>query len=117
MQIRGCTQEGLIAEIIIFDYEKDTDCATCEMGLHPPMGTPHVLVNGTIVIRHSPLLKGVNHGQAIWYEPYRTDHYREQAEEPAVPRVLAVACLAHWVTITRKMMGGRYGMSNQSQQK
>ncbi|PQP33323.1 hydrolase, partial [Desulfobacteraceae bacterium SEEP-SAG9] len=65
MQIRGRMQEGMVADITIFDPENVTDNATYKNGMVPSTGIPYVIVNGTIVVKNSKVLKGVNPGQPI----------------------------------------------------
>jgi len=67
MQERGRLQQGMVADITIFDPEKVTDNATYEKGTLPSTGIPYVVVNGTIVVKDSEVLKGVNPGQPIRY--------------------------------------------------
>jgi N-acyl-D-glutamate deacylase len=53
MKVRGRMQEGMVADIVIFDPETVREGSTYkggEAGL-PPMGLPHVIVNGTFVKR------------------------------------------------------------------
>ena len=69
MQERGRMQEGMVADITIFDPEKVTDHATYEKGTLPSTGIPYVVVNGTIVVKDSKVLKGVNPGQPVRYAP------------------------------------------------
>ena len=68
MQERGRMQEGMVADITIFDPDKVTDNATYEKGTLPSTGIPHVIVNGQIVVKDSKVLAGVNAGQPIRYE-------------------------------------------------
>jgi N-acyl-D-glutamate deacylase len=72
MQKRGRLQEGMIADITIFDPETVTDKATYEKGTLPSAGIPYVVVNGTVVVEDSKVLKGVNPGQPIRYEPEKS---------------------------------------------
>ena len=65
MQVRGRMQEGMVADITIFDPKTITDKSTYAKGTIPSSGIPHVIVNGVIVMRDSEPLKGVNPGQAI----------------------------------------------------
>ncbi len=65
MQERGRMQEGMVADITIFDPDTITDNATYAKGTIPSSGIPHVIVNGVIVMRDSEPLKGVNPGQPI----------------------------------------------------
>jgi len=68
MQERGRMQEGMVADITIFDPQTIADQATYEKGTVPSTGIPYVLVNGTIVVKESEVLKGVHPGQPIRYE-------------------------------------------------
>lgn len=67
MQLRGRMQEGMVADITIFDPENVTEQATYSRGKNglPSQGIPYVLVNGTIVVEDSAVLKDVYPGQAI----------------------------------------------------
>lgn len=67
MQVRGRLQEGMVADITIFDPETAKEQATYSRGKNglPSLGIPHVLVNGVVVVRDSEVLKDVNPGQAI----------------------------------------------------
>jgi hypothetical protein len=69
MQERGRLQEGMVADITIFDPENVTDKATYAKGTLPSEGIPYVIVNGTVVVRDSKVLKGVNPGQPIRFAP------------------------------------------------
>jgi hypothetical protein len=55
MQLRGRLQEGMVADITIFDPETVTDNATYTIGSNglPSTGIPYVLVNGVIMVRDS----------------------------------------------------------------
>ena len=69
MQVRGRMQEGMVADITIFDPETVTDNSTYAKGALPSTGILHVLVNGIIVMKDQEPLKGVNPGQPIRFEP------------------------------------------------
>lgn len=60
MQERGRMQEGMVADITIFDAEKVTDHSTYAKGTLPSNGIPYVIVNGAIVVKDSEVLKDVN---------------------------------------------------------
>jgi hypothetical protein len=87
MQIRGRMQEGMVADITIFDPETVTDNATYLAGRNglPSTGIPYVLVNGVIVVKDSKVLDGINPGQPIRYpveekgrfEPINMQQYME----------------------------------------
>ena len=66
MQVRGRIQEGMVADITIFDPDTVTDNATYrirEQGL-PSTGIPYVIINGTIVVNDSQVQE-VYPGEAI----------------------------------------------------
>lgn len=67
MQERGRMQEGMVADITIFDPEKVTEHATFKSGTSglASTGIPYVLVNGAVVVNDSKVLKDVNPGQSI----------------------------------------------------
>ena len=77
MQIRGRMQEGMVADITIFDPENVTDNATYKNGMVPSTGIPYVIVNGTIVVKNSKVLKGVNPGQPIRFTPMEESLFEE----------------------------------------
>jgi N-acyl-D-glutamate deacylase len=53
------------ADITVFDPETVKDNSTPQYGGLPSTGIPYVLVNGTIMVKDSKVLKGVYPGQAI----------------------------------------------------
>jgi cytosine/adenosine deaminase-related metal-dependent hydrolase len=65
MQVRGRLQEGMIADITVFDPDTVTDNATYERGTLPSSGIPFVIVNGRVVVRDSRVLPDVYPGQPI----------------------------------------------------
>lgn len=67
MKVRGRMQEGMVADITIFDPKAVTDNATYKVGEQglPSTGIPYVLVYGTVVVKDSKVLKGVTPGQPI----------------------------------------------------
>jgi len=65
MTTKGRMQVGMDADITIFDPDKVTDNATNQNGALPTTGIPYVIVNGTVVVKDSKVLKGVYPGQAI----------------------------------------------------
>jgi len=72
MQVRGRMQEGMVADITMFDPETVRDNATYEKGTIPSTGILHVIVNGVIVMKDQEPLKGVNPGQPIRFEPVKS---------------------------------------------
>jgi len=65
MATKGRMQVGMDADITIFDPEKVKDNSTNAMGGLPSTGIPYVIVNGTVVVKDSKVLKGVYPGQPI----------------------------------------------------
>ena len=70
MKVRGRMQEGMIADITIFDPVTVTDNATYKAREHllPSTGIPYVIVNGQLIVRDSVAQK-VMAGQSIRYTP------------------------------------------------
>jgi len=67
MAHKGRIQVGADADITIFDPETVTDNSTLDAGKNalPSTGIPHVVVNGTIVVKDSKVLKDVFPGKPI----------------------------------------------------
>jgi N-acyl-D-aspartate/D-glutamate deacylase len=65
MAHKGRLQEGADADIAIFDPNTVKDNSTMKDGGLPSTGIPFVLVNGTVVVKDSKVLKGVYPGKAI----------------------------------------------------
>ena len=67
LQERGRMQEGMVADITILDPENVTEHATYTAGTSglASTGIPYVLVNGTIVVSDSKVLKDVYPGQSL----------------------------------------------------
>jgi hypothetical protein len=65
MAYKGRIQIGADADITIFDPEKVRDNSTIKQGALPATGIPYVIVNGTIVVKESKVLKGVYAGEPI----------------------------------------------------
>ncbi|MFW2374104.1 MAG: amidohydrolase family protein [Gammaproteobacteria bacterium] len=65
MAHKGRIQVGADADITIFDPKTVTDNSTMKDGGLPSTGIPYVVVNGTIVVKDSKVIKGVYPGKAI----------------------------------------------------
>ena len=65
MAHKGRLQVGADADITIFDPDTVKQNATPANGALPSTGIPYVVVNGTIVVKDSKVLKDVYPGQAI----------------------------------------------------
>jgi N-acyl-D-glutamate deacylase len=95
MRVRGRMQEGMVADITVFDPETVTDNATYKIGENglPSTGIPYVLVSGVVVVRDSGVVDGVSPGQPIRYpveetgrwEPLKRESYLEDLLRPDVP--------------------------------
>ena len=76
MQVRGRMQEGMVADITIFDPKTITDNSTYAKGTIPSSGIPYVIVNGVIVMKDSEPLKGVNPGQPIRFPVEKAGRFK-----------------------------------------
>jgi len=65
MKKKGRLQEGMDADIIVFDPETVTDTATFEEPLQLSKGMQHVIVNGTFLIRDEELDTEAMPGRAV----------------------------------------------------
>ncbi|SHG79691.1 amidohydrolase family protein [Ferrimonas marina] len=65
MSSKGRIQVGADADITLFDPATVTDNATLEQPGLPSTGIPYVVVNGTVVVEDSVVLKDVYPGQAV----------------------------------------------------
>lgn len=65
MSRKGRIQVGADADITIFDPETVKDNSTMKDGGLPSTGIPYVVVNGTIIVKDSKVLKGVYPGMAV----------------------------------------------------
>jgi N-acyl-D-glutamate deacylase len=68
MQQRGRMQEGMFADIVVFDPETVTDNSTYEVAWKPTTGMAAVIVNGTVVVRDDRVLQ-VYPGQPVRFDP------------------------------------------------
>ena len=91
MQVRGRLQEGMVADIVVFDPETVTDNGTYTVGENgrPSTGIPYVLVNGTIVVKDSNVIEGVYPGQAIRYPVEPEGRFEPLARESYLEGLLA----------------------------
>lgn len=65
MAHKGRIQVGADADITVFDPKTVTDNSTIKQGGLPATGIPYVIVNGTIVVKESKVLKDVYPGQPV----------------------------------------------------
>lgn len=65
MKKRGRIQEGMVADITIFDADKIADKASFTQATLPSEGIAHVIVNGKAIIKDYKLQESIFPGQAI----------------------------------------------------
>jgi hypothetical protein len=65
MAYKGRIQVGADADITIFDPDTVTDNSTMQQAGLPATGIPHVVVNGTVVVKDSKVLKDVYPGRPV----------------------------------------------------
>jgi cytosine/adenosine deaminase-related metal-dependent hydrolase len=65
MKQKGRVQVGADADLTLFDAARVTDRSTYENGAQYSDGIPHVLVNGTFVVRDGKLVERVRPGRAV----------------------------------------------------
>lgn len=90
MKVRGRMQEGMVADITIFDPETVTDNADFANGKNglPSTGIPFVLVNGQIVVKDSKFQEGVYPGIPIRYPREETGRFVKLEKESYLDRIL-----------------------------
>ena len=71
MKVRGRIQEGMVADITVFDPKTVTDRADYAPGKNglPSAGIPYVIVNGVVAVRDSELVQDAYGGQPIRFTP------------------------------------------------
>ncbi len=91
MQVRGRMQEGMVADITIFDPETVTDNGTYTVGENgrPSTGIPYVLVNGVIMVRDSVVQDGVFPGQPIRFPVEAEGRFEPLEREAYLDNLLA----------------------------
>jgi hypothetical protein len=65
MKKKGRLQEGMDADIVVFDPETISDVGTYEKPNQPAVGVQTVLVNGGLVVHNGELILDAPHGQPI----------------------------------------------------
>jgi N-acyl-D-glutamate deacylase len=65
MKKKGRLQEGMDADIVVFDPETISDVGTYEKPNQPAVGVQTLLVNGGLVVQNGKLILDAPHGQPI----------------------------------------------------
>lgn len=78
MQKRGRMQEGMIADIVVFDPETVRDNATYTDAAVPSTGFQSVIVGGVETVRDDKVIKEARGGQAIRFTPTEKSLYQER---------------------------------------
>lgn len=81
MQERGRLQEGMIADIVIFDPEQVRDNSTYANGPVPSTGYTAVLVSGEVTVFEDQVIKAARNGKPIRHEPAESQYVFEGDEE------------------------------------
>ena len=81
MQLRGRMQEGMVADITIFDPATVTDNSTFAKGTLPSTGIAHVIVNGIIVMKDSEPIKRFDAGQPVRFEVQEKGRFEPLTKE------------------------------------
>ena len=91
MKERGRMQEGMVADIVVFDPETVTDNGEYTVGKNgnPSTGIPYVLINGTVIVRDSQVLDGVFPGQPIRFPVEAEGRFKPLAKESYLEDLLA----------------------------
>ena len=79
-QERGRMQNGMVADIVVFDPETFRDNSTYQQGAIPSTGMRAVIVNGQVVVRDDVQLP-VFPGQPIRFEPEAKPRFEPISEE------------------------------------
>jgi len=83
MQVRGRMQEGMVADITIFDAATVQDNSTYKLGEQglPTTGIPYVIVNGTMVVKDSEFQYDVSPGQPIRFPEEEKGRFEQVSED------------------------------------
>ncbi|MBY5991366.1 amidohydrolase family protein [Ferrimonas balearica] len=79
MQVRGRIQEGMIADIVVFDPNTVTDNSTYTNATVPSTGFLAVLVSGVETVRNDKVIKDARAGQSIRFAPVDESQYQPQS--------------------------------------
>ncbi|AQQ66338.1 aminoacylase [Microbulbifer agarilyticus] len=87
MKVRGRMQEGMVADIVVFDPLKTRETSTYKAGEqgNPSTGIPYVIVNGQQVVKDNKFLK-VWAGQPIRYPSSNDSKFEPISEEEWLDR-------------------------------
>ncbi len=90
MKVRGRMQEGMVADITIFNPETASDNAEYTVGKNglPSTGIPYVLVNGQIIVKDSKFQEGLYPGVPIRYPREEKGRFETLERESYLDKVL-----------------------------
>jgi len=93
MKVRGRLQEGMAADITIFNPETVTDNAGYKLGTNglPSTGIPYVLVNGVAMVKDSEVQDSARPGQPIRYPVENTGRFKPLEKEGYLKNLLGGA--------------------------
>ena len=81
MQVRARLQEGMVADITLFDPKTVIDNAKYAKGTLPSTGIPHMIINGIVVMRDSEPLKAFHADQPIRFELQEKSRFKPISAE------------------------------------
>jgi len=83
MKVRGRLQEGMVADITVFDAANVRDNSTYKLGEQglPSTGIPYVLVSGVMVVKDSEFQQDVFPGQPLRYPVEATGRFEAATAE------------------------------------
>ncbi len=81
MKVRGRMQQGMTADVVVFDPQNVKDNSTYAKGALPTTGIPYVVVNGIVVVQDSKVLKDVNPGEPIRFDPEAKGRFQPLTRE------------------------------------
>ncbi len=89
MKVRGRLQEGMVADITIFDPETVAEGSDYKPGMNglPPIGLPHVIVNGKFVKKDNKATN-IMAGVPIRFPAEEKGRFIEATQEQWLDRVL-----------------------------
>ena len=93
MKVRGRMQEGMVADIVVFEPETVTDNAGYKVETNglPSTGIPYVIVNGVIMVKESKVQNDRFPGQPIRYPIEKSGRFKPLEKEGYLANLLGGA--------------------------